>query len=863
MARSLVIVESPAKAKTINKFLGKGFVVKASMGHVRDLPKKTLGVNEKDFTPTYTALPEKKKTLAELRKAAKDASEIFLAADPDREGEAICWHLQEELSRDTKATFRRVMFNEITKKAIVAAFEQPRDIDAHKVDAQQARRILDRFVGYKISPLLWDKVRRGLSAGRVQSVALRIIVERERAIKAFVPREYWSLTAQLWGGEAPQFAAKLFAKDGKKIEVVSRDEMTKALGELGWEVVAAKPAGEDQTALILDVRAGRPDAVPFKVAKLQSQEKKKHPAPPFITSKLQQDAARQLGYPVAKTMRLAQGLYEGREIGDAGTVGLITYMRTDSTRTSDEALDAVRDYITGTYGKPSLPKEARRFKVGKAAQEAHEAIRPTSLEYTPDRVRDFLGRDEFRLYQLIWNRFVASQMESAVFDTMRADIEAGKFTFRATGSVLKFAGWLAVYHEGKDEDAPADDARPADVETDDDEERRLPPLKEGQTLDLKSLLPRQHFTSPPPRFSEATLVKELEENGIGRPSTYAAIIATIMDRNYAEKDKSRFFPTELGLLVNDLIVGSFGDIVEVGYTARMEEELDEIEEGRLNWVDALREFQTKFEVDLARAKTEMRDVKREAIPTDQICEKCGKPMVLKWGRFGQFLACSGYPECKNTREIGSVTEGDAPAPGDAAASATAPAAKVKAAAPDPIETEAEPCQKCGRPMVLKRGRFGAFLACSGYPECKTTRRIVMGKEGKAEAKAEVLLDELCPKCSGKLAIKQGRFGEFTACSNYPKCKYIKMKETGVPCPECGKGQIVERKSKRGKVFYGCDRYPDCGFVLWNKPVAKPCPECKSPYLVEKATKKDGRRLLCEQEGCGHVEPVGEEAEATA
>jgi DNA topoisomerase-1 len=863
MARSLVIVESPAKAKTINKFLGKGFVVKASMGHVRDLPKKTLGVDEKSFAPTYTALPEKKKTLTELKKAAKDASAIFLAADPDREGEAICWHLKEELSKDSDVEFRRVLFNEITKKAIHAAFENPREIDANKVDAQQARRILDRFVGYKISPLLWDKVRRGLSAGRVQSVALRIIVEREREIKAFVPREYWSLTAGLWGGEAPVFAAKLFAKSGKKIDVVSREEMTRALGELGWEVTAAKPASEDVSSLILDVTPNRPDAVPFKVAKLQSQEKKKNPPPPFITSKLQQDAARQLGFPVAKTMRLAQGLYEGRELGDAGTVGLITYMRTDSTRTSDEALDAVRSYIEGTYGRDSLPKEPRRFKVGKAAQEAHEAIRPTLLEFPPEGVQAFLGRDEFRLYQLIWNRFVASQMETALFDTTRADIEAGAYTFRATGSVLKFAGWLAVYHEGKDEDAPADDARAADVEADDEEERRLPVLKEGQVLDLRSLLPRQHFTSPPPRFSEATLVKELEENGIGRPSTYAAIIATIMDRNYAEKDKGRFFPTELGLLVNDLIVTSFGDVVDVGYTARMEEDLDAIEEGRLNWVDALREFQKKFEVDLARAKTEMRDVKREAIPTDQVCEKCGKPMVLKWGRFGQFLACSGYPECKNTREIGSVSAGDAPEEVSAGAPAAAARATVKAAAPDPIEKEAEPCQKCGRPMVLKRGRFGAFLACSGYPECKTTRKIVVSKEGKAEAKPEVLLDEACPKCGNKLAVKQGRFGEFTACSNYPKCKYIKMKETGVPCPECGKGQIVERKSKRGKVFYGCDRYPDCSFVLWNKPVAKACPDCKNPYLVEKTTKKDGRRLICEQEGCGYIERIAEEAGATA
>ena len=860
MARSLVIVESPAKAKTINKFLGRNFVVKASMGHVRDLPKRTLGVDERDFTPTYAPLPEKKKTLAELKKAVKEVGSVFLAADPDREGEAICWHLREELAGSTEATFQRVLFNEITKKAILDAFEHPRDIDANKVDAQQARRILDRFVGYKISPLLWDKVRRGLSAGRVQSVALRILVERERAIAAFVPKEYWSLTAQLWGGEAPQFGAKLIAKDGKKIEIVSRDEMTAALASLGWVVESARLVEEGASAEILEVRASGPMAVPFTVAKLQSQEKKKNPPPPFITSKLQQDAARALGFPVAKTMRLAQGLYEGREIGDAGTVGLITYMRTDSTRVSDEALDAVRGYIAATYGKESLPDQPRRYKAAMSAQEAHEAIRPTSLEYAPDRVKEFLGRDEYRLYQLIWNRFVASQMESAVFDTTRADIDAGPFTFRATGSVMKFVGWLAVYHEGKDEDATPVDQQPADADSDDDEERRLPRLAVGQALDLRGLLPRQHFTQPPPRFSEATLVKELEENGIGRPSTYAAIIATILDRSYADKDKGRFKPTELGILVNDLMVASFGDIVDVGYTARMEEELDQIEEGHLNWVDALREFQTKFEADLARAKTEMRDVKREAIPTDQVCDKCGKPMVLKWGRFGQFLACSGYPECKNTREVGSVSgETDQAAAPGAGMAAAAKAAKVKAAAPDPIETEAEPCQKCGRPMVLKRGRFGAFLACSGYPECKTTRKITVSKDGKAEAKPDVLLDETCPKCGNKLKIKQGRFGEFISCSNYPKCKYIKMKETGVGCPECGKGKIVERKSKRGKVFFGCDRYPDCSFVLWNRPVPRACPNCKSPYLVEKTTKKEGRRLLCEQEGCGYVEPVEEPA----
>jgi DNA topoisomerase-1 len=851
MGRALVIVESPAKAKTINKFLGKGYVVKACMGHVRDLPKRSLGVDERDFSPTYAVLPEKKKTLADLKKAAKTASAVFLAPDPDREGEAICWHLKEELQRETEAPFFRVMFNEITKRAVLGAFDAPRDIDSNKVDAQQARRILDRLVGYKISPLLWDKVRRGLSAGRVQSVALRIICEREREVRGFVPREYWSVLVQLEGSEPPVFQARLVARNGEKVELASKDEVMAALAALGWSVrEAAPPEGAAPGVVVLEAVPSDGSPIPFRVARVQSQEKRKNPPPPFITSKLQQDAARRFGFPVARTMRLAQGLYEGREIGEAGTVGLITYMRTDSTRVSEEAIDAVRGFIASTYGPNALPDRPRRYRPGKQAQEAHEAIRPTSLEHTPDLVQAFLGRDELRLYTLIWNRFVASQMEAALFDTTRADIEAGPYTFRASGSVLKSPGWLAVYHEAVDEDTTAKDR--GEEEADEEEERRLPPLREGQPLDLRSLLPRQHFTQPPPRFTEATLVRELEENGIGRPSTYASILSTIMDRDYVSKERGRFSPTELGFLVNDLMVASFGDIVDVGYTARMEEELDEIEEGRLRWTDALREFSEKFERDLARARVEMRDVKREAIPTDVSCDKCGKPMVLKWGRFGQFLSCSGYPECKNTREANGtkpVTEEDR-----ATLPAAAKAARA-AAAPDPVEAEAEPCEKCGSPMVLKRGRFGPFLACSAYPECRNTRRIRLNPEGKAEATPDVLLDENCPRCDSKLAKKQGRFGEFVACSSYPKCRYIKMKDTGVACPDCGKGRVVERRSKRGKVFFGCDRYPDCSFVLWNRPVAEACPRCGRPYLVEKASKRDGRRLVCDAEGCGHSAPV--------
>ena len=848
MANALVIVESPAKAKTINKFLGRNYTVKASMGHVRDLPKRTLGVDEEDFSPTYDVLTEKRKTISDLKKAAKNADDIYLASDPDREGEAICWHLKEELAKSSKATFHRVLFNEITKTAVRAAFERPIEIDANKVDAQQARRILDRLVGYKISPLLWDKVRRGLSAGRVQSVALRIICDRERDIQNFVTREYWTLRAGLEADVPPVFQAKLAAKDGKKIELVSKDEVAAALESLGWKIgkVSDVEDGPEGAIAVEAEPAGNP--TPFRVAKVEAKEKKKNPAPPFTTSKLQQDAARQLGYQVSRTMRLAQRLYEGIEIGAEGTVGLITYMRTDSTRVSNDALNAVRQHIAATYGQESVPEKPRFFRAGKRAQEAHEAIRPTSMENTPQAVKQYLGRDEFRLYQLIWNRFVASQMAAAIFDTTRADIEAGSLTFRATGSVLKFPGWLAVYHEGKDEDQLAKETETDEVE--DAEDRRLPPLTEGQELTLQSLLPKQHFTQPPPRFSEATLVKELEENGIGRPSTYATILSTIQNRDYVQKENKRFQPSELGLLVNDLMVASFGDIVEVGYTARMEDELDRIEEGDLNWVDALREFQTKFEVDLERAREEMRDVKREAIKTDQICDKCGKPMVLKWGRFGQFVACSGYPECKNTREVNGTAGVDT---GDRATMAAAAKTATVKAAPSPIEANAEPCEKCGKPMVLRRGRFGQFLACSGYPDCKTTRRVTVSKDGKAQAKSDVLLDEKCPRCSSQLALKQGRFGEFTACSDYPKCRYVKMKETDVDCPQCGKGKIVERRSRRGKVFFGCAAYPDCDFVLWRRPVDKACPDCGQTYMVERVTKRSGRQLICDSENCDHVE----------
>jgi DNA topoisomerase I len=817
LGKSLVIVESPAKAKTINKFLGRNFVVKASMGHVRDLPKKSLGVDEKhDFKPTYEILPGRKKVIDELKKAAETADKVYLAPDPDREGEAICWHLSEILKKTNK-NLHRVMFNEITKRAVLKAIQEPQKIDSNRVDAQQARRILDRLVGYKVSPLLWDKVRRGLSAGRVQSVALRIVVEREREILAFKPEEYWTLGALLEAKEPPPFEARLFKVDDKKADLKSKEETDAVLASL--------------------------DKASFVVRSVESKEKKKNPVPPFITSKLQQDASRKLGFTVRKTMTLAQRLYEGMDLGDQGTVGLITYMRTDSTRIAPEAMQEVRDYIVKAHGPEFLPEEPRYYKTAKMTQGAHEAIRPTSMELTPDLVKKYVQKDEFLLYSLIWNRFVASQMKSAVFDVTTADIGAGPCVFRASGSTMKFAGYLAVYQdivEKSKKDA-------ADAPEEDDANRALPPLAEGERLKLSKLDPKQHFTQPPPRFTEASLVKELEENGIGRPSTYATILATIQTRDYVEKQDGKFVPTELGLTVLDLLVLHFKDILDVKYTARMEEELDEIEEGRLDYVDALKGFHKQFVKDLKAATANMENIKKMEEPTDRTCEKCGKPMVIKWGRYGRFMACSGYPDCKNTQEIATVVNGGGKpgAPGSAADSSAIP-------------EDHGTCEKCGSPMVLRKGRFGPFIACSAYPKCRNTKKIAMDKDGHITItkKPDRILDEKCPQCGKPLAVKDGRFGEFTACSNYPECKYIKLKEVGLDCPRdgCG-GRIVERRSRRGRVFFGCNNYPKCDFVTWYRPVAERCPSCGNPYVLEKITKKDGTTLFCDHEGCGYKKAV--------
>jgi len=810
MPKALVIVESPAKARTINKYLGKQFVVKASLGHIKDLPKKDLAVDvENGFQPRYEIIEGKRKLITELKQAAKSVESVYLAADPDREGEAICFHLQEELKgkKNGEPRIYRVMFNEITKNAIQKAFQRPGMVDDKLVDAQQARRVLDRLVGYKISPLLWDKVRRGLSAGRVQTVALRLIVERENEIAAFIKREYWTIDADLAAHKPPHLTARLVKIADQAPELASREASDHVVEQLA-------------------------DAA-YIVKSVATREKRRNPVAPFITSTLQQEASRKLRFSVKRTMMLAQRLYEGIELGKEGAVGLITYMRTDSTRVSEEALQEVRGYIAVKYGPEYLPDAANVYRSKKEAQDAHEAIRPTSTEHAPDDVARYLAEDELKLYRLIWNRFVASQMTPAVFDQTTIDIAAqGKdgyeYLFRATGSVLKFGGFLKVYEEGKDQSD----------EEDEELKHKLPAVAEGEHLKFRHILPEQHFTEPPPRYNEATLVKKLEADGVGRPSTYASILSTIQEREYVRKEGGRFIPTELGKVVTGLLIENFDDIFEVRYTARMEEELDEIEDGKIPWREAIAEFYEKFDKDLKHAEEHMTDIKRMEKPTDLTCEKCGKPLVIKWGRHGSFIACTGYPDCTYTRELTvdlpDVDKADLSEQGDE-----------------------EYCENCGRPMVLKKGRFGTFFACTGYPDCKTTKPI-----GGLQKKPDVPLDEKCPNCGNNLVLKTGRYGEFTACGNYPNCKYVKQKTIGMPCPECNTGEIVERRSKRGKTFYGCSRWPECNFVTWGKPVREKCPECGSPYMVEKWLKA-GAMLQCPNADCKHKQPVQAPVEALA
>ncbi len=755
MSKDLIIVESPTKTKTLKKFLGSKYAIEASVGHIRDLEKKNLGLGD-NFEPRYRILPAKRDVVKKLRAAAKRAETVYLAPDPDREGEAIAWHIAQILDKEPESV-RRVTFNEITRTAVEQALENPGRIDLRKVDAQQARRVLDRLMGFKLSPLLWEKVKQGLSAGRVQSVALKMICDRQDEIDAFVPEEYWVIGADLEGSAPPPFTARLHQVDGKKAKVGD--------GERAGEIVRALESGR------------------FRVASIRRKESLQRPAPPFITSRLQQEAARRFGFSVKRTMSVAQSLYEGKEIGGLGAVGLITYMRTDSIRVSEEALAAAREWIAATYGADKMPAKPTRYRSKKGAQDAHEAIRPTTFDLPPDVAAKHLSRDEARLYKLIWDRFMASQMLPAVFDVTRVDVESGPYTLRANGKVLKSPGFLALYEETRGNGEKADNGRDA----------LLPPLAEGETLKLVQVTSEQKFTKPPALFSEATLVKALEENGIGRPSTYASILSTLSDRNYADRVEKRFHPTPLGRLVNRLLQNGFSDIINEGYTAQLEVQLDRIEEGEIDWKSALVEFDEKFNRDLEQAGKAMPNVKREGVPTDEACPDCDSPLVMRFGRFGTFLGCSAYPECSYTRnleEAGGEGEGE--------------------------EAEEIPdCEKCGRPMALRRSRYGAFFGCTGYPECKNIRKI-----GPAP-----------PEPKG----------------------------TGVPCPECGEGEIQEKRSRRGKIFFSCNRYPDCKFALWKRPVARACPRCGTPYLLEKTTKKKGPHLVCAGEECDYEEAQAAEA----
>jgi len=749
---SVVVVESPAKAKTIEKYLGKGYKVLASYGHVRAFPKKDGSVDpEQDFALRYEVIADKKKRLDAIENALKKADTLILASDLDREGEAIAWHVSEELERrgalkDKKV--ERITFHEITKKAISEAVAHPRSIDYQLVDAQQARSALDYLVGFTLSPLLWRKIKTGLSAGRVQSVALRLICEREQEIRAFVPKEYWDVEAAC---TAPQgaFKAKLHVLDDKK------------LGKF------ALPDGVNARAAERKVKAGS-----FTVASVSKKKKQQHPSPPFITSTLQMDAARKLGFTARKTMQLAQKLYEGIDVGGERT-GLISYMRTDSVSLAEESIADMRSHIAEHFGANYLPDKPRRFKTkSKNAQEAHEAIRPTLISRTPQAMKSVLDADAARLYELIWKRALACQMSPAVLDQVSADITSDDATLRATGSTIAFDGFRKLYLEGRDEPGKEEDTG------------MLPPLKEGESIQVEKAEAKQHFTEPKPRFSEASLVKELEGFGIGRPSTYASILNVLRTRNYVEMDKKRFVPTDIGEIVSKFLTKYFADIVETGFTADIEDKLDAVARGEAEWKPLLRKFWAPFK---ERVDHTMENVKRSDVTheeTDQTCPECGKPMAIKLGRYGRFLACTGYPECKHAQPLNDNGEEQA----------------------EP-EMSDQKCEKCGSPMVIKHGRYGKFLGCSAYPECKNIQPME------------------------------------------------KPKDTGIPCPECGKGTFLEKKSRRGKIFYSCSTYPKCKKALWNKPIDQPCPKCGAPFVTEKITKRRGLEHLCAEEGCDWREQV--------
>lgn len=758
VSKPLVVVESPTKVRTIKKYLGNNYNVVATVGHIKDLPPKEIGIDiENGFKPNYRVIPGKQQVISALKKAAEGSTDIYLAPDPDREGEAIAYHTSEILKKKGR-NFYRVLFHELTKNGILSAINAPDALQQPKYEAQQARRILDRLVGYQVSPLLWRKVKGGLSAGRVQSVAVRIICERERAIQAFLPVEYWSITAYLDCGAPPSFTAKLVRKDGEKINIPDEKTATGILREL---------AGE-----------------PLIVEKVQKKTTTRNPLPPFTTSKLQQEAIHKLRFSAKKTMMVAQQLYEGIDLGPGEPVGLITYMRTDSTRIADEAAHDALTLIREKFGDAYPNEKPRFFKNTKKVQDAHEAIRPSSVRNTPDEIARYLTPDQLSLYRLIWQRFVASQMKPALIDQSSVAITAGAYRFNASGSTIKFPGFMALYLSSDDE---AEDQLEKGKE-------KLPELTEGMMLNLLKYDPKQHFTQPPPRFSEASLVKELEENGIGRPSTYANILSTIREKGYVDMVKGYFRPSELGFIVNDLLVKSFPDVFDVDFTAKMEDYLDRIESAEIDAINVLTQFYQPFKNELEAAINTMISVKGVGIPADINCPQCGAPVNIKLGKNGHFLACSGYPECRFTRDYTRDEKGH-----------------IQISEHVADEKTDKLCPKCGQPMVIKTGKYGSFMACTGFPDCKHT--VSMG------------------------ATDQG-------------------KSTGVPCPEADcTGQLVEKKSKRGKVFYGCNRYPDCKFAMWDKPVPEPCPQCGAPFMVEKVTKKDGAFLTCLTKGCGFRKPV--------
>jgi len=752
--KPLVVVESPTKVRTIKKYLGKNYNVAATVGHIKDLPAKEIGINiEEGFKPKYINIPGKQKVIRSLKQAAGDSKDIYLAPDPDREGEAIAWHTAEILKKKGRR-FHRVLFHELTKNAIKNAITSPEDLNRNKYEAQQARRILDRLVGYQVSPLLWRKVKGGLSAGRVQSVAVRIICERERAIQAFESVEYWSITAHLENNAPPPFTAKLVKKNGKKIKIPDEKESNSILKDL---------AGEK-----------------FTVGKVQKKTTKKNPLPPFITSKLQQEAIRKLRFSAKKTMIIAQQLYEGIDLGPGEPEGLITYMRTDSTRIAKEAALEALKLIRERFGDKYAPEKPRFFKNRKKAQDAHEAIRPTSVFNTPEKVAPYLSKDQLALYRIIWQRFVASQMKQALINKVTVSVVAGSYLFTASGSSVKFPGFMALYMS-VDEEIESKSQKKKDD---------LPELDEGMVLKLNKLEPKQHFTMPPPRFSEASLVKELEENGIGRPSTYSNILSTIRGKGYVDLIKRYFRPSELGFIVNDLIVESFPDLFDVEFTARMEDDLDRVEASEVNSIEILSRFYDSFKKELETASKDMLSLKAVGMPTDLVCPKCNSKLTIRVGKNGHFLGCSRYPECTHTRNYTRDEKG-----------------VIHPVEPPSDETSDRVCEKCGKPMLIKQGKYGAFYACSGYPECKNTQSVVSNNGGET---------------------------------------------TGVNCPEegCG-GTLVQRKSKRGKIFYGCSNFPNCNFAVWDKPVAKECPECGARFLLEKTTKKQGAFQACHTKGCGY------------